>query len=169
MGAAWMSPTIADVGTVQAVLEVARDLPAGTSRPPYADLQSPIDPVVDALRLSGPGPVYCLAQWTALPEHEPFLRRLFMFGTVRAGPRPRQGIVEPALVVDDEDLVRRLYGWHATTAAWTSSERQVYEVAHRRFSQTYGRVSDEDRLIDAWIAFEALFLPKQEGELVYRA
>src|SRR5205823_1673035 len=136
--------------------------------PPWPDLQRPIEPTVDALRLIGPGPVRSLGQWTAFPEHEPFIRRLFLTGTMRSAQAPREGIDEPPVALADDRRLRELYRWHTAVPAWPANERQVYEVAQRRFAQTYERVHDEDRLIDAWIALEALFLPDQ-GELIYRA
>ncbi len=169
MALAFMTPNIHEVAVVRAGLEITEDLAPGTPQPPWSALQGPVEPIVDTLRLIGPGPVHSLGLWTAFPEHEPFLRRLFMTGTVRAGPRIRRGIDEEPVAVCDGDLVRRLFRWLTGSSAWPSHERQVFDVAHRRFSQTYERIHDEDRLIDAWIAFEALFLPKQEGELVYRA
>lgn len=44
----------------------------------------------------------------------------------------------------------------------------AYELALRRFSGAYERPSDEDRLIDYWVALEALFLPDATQELSYR-
>lgn len=44
------------------------------------------------------------------------------------------------------------------------------ELALRRFDMAYSRELDEDRLIDYWIALEALFLKREERqELSYRA
>lgn len=44
------------------------------------------------------------------------------------------------------------------------------ELALRRFDMAYSRELDEDRLIDCWVALEALFLPGiDRGELSYRA
>ena len=41
-------------------------------------------------------------------------------------------------------------------------------LALRRFTASYQRVSDEDRLIDCWVAFEALYAPDQTSELRFR-
>jgi hypothetical protein len=92
-----------------------------------------------------------------------------MSGTTRSGPPARQGMDELPTAIDDDQIVRRLLRWLSKSDEWPAHKRQVFEIAHRRFSQTFERVTDEDRLIDAWVAFEALFLPKQEGELAYRA
>lgn len=46
---------------------------------------------------------------------------------------------------------------------------QRLELAFRRFDAAYTRHDPEDRLIDLWIAFEALVLPDAQQELSYRA
>lgn len=45
----------------------------------------------------------------------------------------------------------------------------VFSFAYRRFSFALDREEIEDRIIDCWVAFEALFLPEDSGELSYRA
>ncbi len=45
----------------------------------------------------------------------------------------------------------------------------VFNFAYRRFSFAFEREEIEDRIIDCWVAFEALFLPEEPGELSYRA
>ncbi len=45
----------------------------------------------------------------------------------------------------------------------------VFSFAYRRFSFALDREEIEDRIIDCWVAFEALFLPEEPGELSYRA
>jgi hypothetical protein len=44
----------------------------------------------------------------------------------------------------------------------------AFALAVRRFTSSYQRVSDEDRLIGYWIAFEALYAPDQTTELRFR-
>jgi Apea-like HEPN len=74
------------------------------------------------------------------------------------------------VAVTDASLFADVFNCLTAVASWPEAERHSYELAHNRFSQTYDRVHDEDRLIDSWIGFETLFLPKQdEGELSYRA
>lgn len=46
---------------------------------------------------------------------------------------------------------------------------QRLELALRRFDAAYTRHDPEDRLIDLWIAFEALLLPDGQHELSYRS
>jgi hypothetical protein len=45
----------------------------------------------------------------------------------------------------------------------------VFQLALRRFSSAANRFTDEDRLIDYWVAFEALFAPEDNRELRFRA
>lgn len=51
---------------------------------------------------------------------------------------------------------------------WTGDEKHAFDLAMRRLGQTYGRRSDEDRIIDSWVAFETLFV-RENDELSYRA
>jgi len=43
------------------------------------------------------------------------------------------------------------------------------DLALRRLESTYERKLNEDKILDYWIALEALFLPTQEAELSFRA
>lgn len=58
------------------------------------------------------------------------------------------------------ELVRRMR---------TGREDRRLALSLRRFDSAYERYSDEDKLIDLWIAFEALLLPDGQTELSYRA
>jgi hypothetical protein len=168
---AWNSPSVHDVARVQAALEIVSDLRPGDKEQPWPGEPWSIDRVVDSLRLLGPGPVRALGNWIEFPEHEPFLRRLLVSATVRPGPRfVERPDRDEVVAVKDPPLLVHVYNCLTAVASWPEGERHSYELAHNRFSQTYDRVNDEDRLIDSWIAFETLFLPKQdEGELSYRA
>ncbi len=50
-----------------------------------------------------------------------------------------------------------------------TNTRSGHGVALRRLNQAYERVNPEDRLLDHWIALEALFLPSDRDELSFRA
>lgn len=50
----------------------------------------------------------------------------------------------------------------------TAEKDKRLNLAVRRFDAAYLRLDPEDRLIDLWIAFEALLLPDMSGELSYR-
>jgi hypothetical protein len=45
----------------------------------------------------------------------------------------------------------------------------VFDLALRRFHSAYERDIDEDKIIDYWVALEAMFLPDAKQELSYRA
>lgn len=79
--------------------------------------------------------------------------------------RPSFGIVSNTylLAAADESEVRSLFA-----LLRTREPNPVFELALRRFSGSYGRTTDEDRLIDYWVALEALFLPDANSELSYR-
>ena len=65
---------------------------------------------------------------------------------------------------DDPSLLRDLF------AALSNKQLgQAAELALRRFEDTYYAQSADDRLVDYWIALEALFLPKQRSELRWRS
>ena len=49
------------------------------------------------------------------------------------------------------------------------SPSPAFQQALRRFNFAYERSRPSDRLIDHWIALEALFLPSQDQELRFRA
>jgi hypothetical protein len=48
-------------------------------------------------------------------------------------------------------------------------EVAALDLAMGRVRDAYDRGGDEDRLIDCWVAFEALFVPDGTAELSYRA
>ena len=57
---------------------------------------------------------------------------------------------------------------HLQVAHEATSERG-YRLATRRFDSSYDRLQEEDRLLDLWIALEALFAPDgQRGEITYK-
>ena len=51
----------------------------------------------------------------------------------------------------------------------TAKGDPAFDLAHERFNSAYRRVHLPDRIIDYWVAFEALFLPETDLELAYRA
>lgn len=153
---------------VEAVAEVVVDLRLGESFVNWAPAQKSIEQLVEAIRLLGPGEVNWIAQWPAFPEQEVFTRRFSPGGISRPGRRgPFRR--EETLTLGDSTEVREVYERLAAAENWEGERQQQFELAMRRFSQTYDRASDEDRLIDSWIAFEALFLPESDLELNYRA
>jgi hypothetical protein len=53
------------------------------------------------------------------------------------------------------------------TALLRTATMPTVALALRRFDAAYGRGSDEDKLIDHWVALEALFLHDRHDELSY--
>jgi hypothetical protein len=156
-----------DVAAITAVARTSVVVEAGEVED-WTGLQQATGRLVDVLRLLGPGQVHCLGQWNEFPTHPVFLRRLCATGIVGARQawrnyrRDRVTTVRP-------DRLRELYGWHEVLSEWPSAQRLSFELALRRFNSTYDRNTDEDRLIDAWVAFEALFLEDTNNEATYRA
>lgn len=126
-----ISPNIHEVAGVEAAIEVTHDLAPGEAEQPWPELQGPIQPVVDSLRLLGPGMVRWLAQWTAFPEHEPFLRRLFLSGTLRPVPRSPSGPDLECVVINDPSLLAQLYTctWESPRGPTTSSRYMKSRIA----------------------------------------
>lgn len=50
-----------------------------------------------------------------------------------------------------------------------SGNERSFDLAVRRFNAAYERRAPEDRLIDYWVALEALFTRRQESAISYRA
>lgn len=67
------------------------------------------------------------------------------------------------IATDDAEEIRSLY------SVLGRDRQPTLDLALRRFGNAYERIRHEDRLIDFWIALEALFLPDDRQELSYRA
>jgi hypothetical protein len=149
-----------------AQIELAVELDPGATYTNWAPAQEEIHRFSESLRFIGPGNVHHLAEWVEYPQHRQFLERISPSALVTPGRPPV--VRSPDLIVTEDDAAevhRNLLG----VGQLPESERHRFEVAHRRFQSIYYRQSDEDRLIDAWIAFEALFLADLDGELKFRA
>lgn len=130
----------------------------------WSKAQERVPRAVLALRLATPGPV--AAPWALLrPEAEfaDYLVRLGAGGGLVSQPLREVHRGRFELARSQAPLVGELYR-HLATA----SSSFALDLALRRLSFSYERTSDEDRLIDYWIAFEALFAPDQTAELRYR-
>jgi len=162
-------PGIREVAAADARIEVTANIHPGEIEPAFRRLQESVDVEIDVLRLLGAGQVERLASWLTFPKHALFLTRLYPWGVMTPLWSANHLMQrDDRVVVSDAELLARLYQWRQDVTRWPEKERQVFEMAFRRFSQTYERDNDDDRLIDAWIAFEALFLP-EDAELSYRA
>ena len=67
------------------------------------------------------------------------------------------------LEVADVEPLQELFAKYAGRA-----QDEAFDLAVRRFNSAYTRSNAEDRLIDYWVALEALFLPDTQEELSYR-
>lgn len=149
-----------------AQIELAVELDPGTTYTNWAPAQEEVHRVAESLRFIGPGNVHHLAEWIEYPEHRQFLERITPSALVTPGRPPV--VRSPELLVSEDDAVE-VHRNLLAIAQLPEREQHQFEVARRRFQTIYYRQSDEDRLIDAWIAFEALFLADLEGELKFRA
>jgi hypothetical protein len=114
--------------------------------------------VVAALRLLAPGAVAILQSWL-----DPLIP---VFGFPRSmGLGQLLGLVRlgPSMAWQGSEVELR----QVFNALPRAASMPTVALALRRFDAAYGRISDEDRLIDYWIALEALFLPDRQDELSY--
>jgi hypothetical protein len=133
------------------------EMPKSLGAAPY-EVRALAEQVVTAMRLIGPGSVAIGQSWLdpAPPAFHPFgtmgLGR--PLGWLRSGP--------PMIWRGQEQDLRQLF-----IVVPRAKAMPRVEMALRRFESAYRRVSDHDRLIDHWIALEALFLPDRRDELSY--
>lgn len=130
-------------------------------------MQTRAEEVVTALRLRHGGSVQAPWGWFEFPrpigEFGAALQPILMPGVLFSPKVPRR----ETFIFDDRDAseVPRLL---ELVAGRNRSERSL-ELAIRRFSGSYARGPLEDRLIDVWVALEALFAPDAWTELRFRA
>jgi hypothetical protein len=130
-------------GTAQRKAERARLtlLLAGATAAPFS---------ISWLRLSGPFASY--------------LRRLGAHSGLARRPAPplagRRTTLTPKQTAELPDIYARLA---------SAPEQGSFALALRRLETSAERLAPEDRLIDCWIAFEALFAPDTKTELRFRA
>lgn len=136
-----------------------------------------LDDVLTVLRLYGPHnlgatvlKVTLIPSTIANPDLDPDQHHPFnpdAFGQGALAPLPRRPtfsgpkyLLGPA----DGDALRDLYARYLVGPA-----EPAYRLAVRRFNLANDRASDEDRLLDYWIAFETLFAPDSTQEIRFRA
>ncbi len=150
------------------MIEIGTDIAHGDPLP-WQVIQHPIEQVIDAVRLVVGGDVHGLGSYTHFPSFGHLLDRLEWFGTVRSTVGGR-GWVEGESPLEDAELLKEVWRRLKERATYLSGREQAsFELALNRLRFAYGRGGDEDRLIDCWIAFEALFLHDAPAELKYRA
>lgn len=164
----WASPSIHDLKATHSVVEVKGVIAHGEAIR-WQDIQHPIELIVDAVRLVVPGAVHILGSYTRFPAFGEILRRLLFTGTIRHDSGAR-GPIEGQAVIDAPDFLVDTWERLKVRASYlTAREQASLDRALQRVRYAYDRGGDEDRLIDCWIAFEALFLHDASGELRYRA
>ncbi len=130
------------------------------NEPPRA-ADSDFGAVVTALRLLKPGAVWynAVGHW---PGHPAFGSHP-ADGTASWTPNVagREGSYE--LVEGDVQPLRDL-----VRALLNLGQHERLSLARLRFDLAYERTRPEDRLIDHWVALEALFSPSDRGEATYR-
>ena len=124
-------------------------------------VRGPLMPGLTALRLlkSGQVGVPAVMQYNLKPEFGPYGG--FERGTFGAPAAPGPGYT---LLLEESESLVGLYEALAEAAPPNN-----LRVALRRFDYAYERTRPEDRLIDHWVALEALFLPDISQELSFRA
>jgi hypothetical protein len=158
--------TIHAIGSVSAELRLEASMTIDDLSP-LARSAYPFMPVMDALRLVSPGAVYWLGSFTVFTPFHRFLVRLFPTGTMRPGhlhERSFSAAPIPLRPADSEVLARVYADLSQHTARLSESETAAFDVALQRFRDSYERHSDNDRILDSWIALEALFLAESETE-----
>ena len=121
----------------------------------FKDLLQIADQAVRALRLSASGSVGISETWC-----DPLVPVFGGRGPGGLAARWYDPVRSGMEWTDDPGLLRNLF------AALSNKQLgQAAELALRRFEGTYYAQSADDRLVDYWIALEALFLPKQRSEL----
>jgi hypothetical protein len=154
-----------DLAQVGAQLEMVSTFGAGEQLD-MRIVQHRWDDGLDAVRLSTPGHVFALCQYPIADEHEAYVSEVTMGGVMRVearrpsapGTRPVDGSLR--------DVWRRL-----TSVGGELDGREAARLdrARQRFRFAYDRRAAEDRLIDCWIALEALVLSDSTQELSYKA
>jgi hypothetical protein len=120
--------------------------------------------VEQALRLVADSSVSILLTWSRPdPEAGPFASVIAENSLHRRHGR----VVQAKKLVIGKRIARDLPGLLVRCQA--AGADAVFNFAYRRFGFAFDREQIEDRIIDCWVAFEALFLPEESGELSYRA
>jgi hypothetical protein len=136
------------------LLQVEMDIPRGAENV-VSDLLRIADQSIRALRLSAPGTVGICESWC-----DPLVP---VFGGQGPGGFVRRGTPMVGSDMewrDEPTLLRDMFA-----ALSNGRLGSAAELALRRFEGTYYVQSADDRLVDCWIALEALFLPDQMSEL----
>jgi hypothetical protein len=161
-----INPTIPDLEAWETVIDYRWKLPR---KPPLSDEHAVkvIRDTVRALRLHHPGVTGTTIVWHRPDPSEVFPERVLgssLFAPLGTGPGLFMDRFASQVGPNCGGPIRVLL-----QALKTAEKDKGLNLAIRRFDAAYLRLDPEDRLIDLWIAFEALLLPDVSGELSYRA
>ena len=133
----------------------ARQVSPKSARERLADVEQRFRRAVTALRLLGPGDVGIgvVGIWNEDRRFRPHLLAGVPAGCAGYG-------LEPGDVPDLKQLVKVLES--------SLGQKKGLRRAVSRFNLAYERQSDEDKLIDFWVALEGLFLQGEKGELSFK-
>lgn len=161
-----LNPTIPDLEAWETVIDYRWELP---HKPPLSNEPAVevIEDTVRALRLHHPGVTGTTISWHRADPAEVFpggAMGSLLFAPLGAGPGLFMDRFVSHIGLHCPEPLRVVL-----KALRTAEKDRRLSLAMRRFDTAYLRIDPEDRLIDLWIAFEALLLPDAEGELSYRA
>lgn len=161
-----INPTIPDLEAWETVIDYRWDL---DRKPPLSSEHAVevIRDTVRALRLHHPGITGTTVIW-----HRPDPVEMFaidplgdgLFAPLGTGPGLFMDRLTSQVGQNCSESLRVLL-----QALRTAETDKRLNLAIRRLDSAYVRLNPEDRLIDLWIAFEALLLPDGTDELSYRA
>ena len=161
-----INPTIPDLEMWETVIDYRWRLP---QKPPLSNEPAVevIRDTVRALRLHHGGVTGTTIIWQRPDPTEAFPESMLggsLFAPLGTGPGLFMDRLASQVGPNCASPIRALL--QALRAA--GGEKRL-NLAIRRLDAAYLRLDPEDRLIDLWIAFEALLLPDMSGELSYRA
>lgn len=161
-----INPTIPDLEAWEAVIDYRWSL---DRKPPLSNEHAVevIGDTVRTLRLHHPGITGTTIIWHRADPEEMFAPDPSgngLFAPLGTGPGLFMDRLASHVGANCGDALRVLL-----KALRNSETDKRLALAIRRLDAAYLRLNAEDRLLDLWIAFEALLLPDASGELSYRA
>jgi Apea-like HEPN len=131
---------------------------------PYAEANDLIAPVVTALRVHGARHLVELVEWIHGPPEIEGLSKA-PISTVRVAQDTQKPQPPDALTMDSV-RAHEVQTWIAQYQQRTADDALSFAI--QRFNLCDERKSNEDRLVDAWIALESLLSLKGQTEISYR-
>lgn len=151
------------VAGIEAVLETAISAERDGWLP-YAEADKLINPVITAMRIYGARHLTSLVQWMRGPQEIEGLSKAPV-SSVRVARGARQTPPSEMLAIDP-DRAPEVRDWIEHYQKRTPDDALGFAI--QRFDLCDERQSDDDRLVDAWIALESLLSLKGQTEISYR-